>query len=286
MVGDIKVQRLIPDQVLGLFTRIGIFTNWSTPSDEALRFSIEQCGFEDLVIGVPARDRASSTWSPGFDQRSLEERIVATRQAGLTPWVMVWAIREQAWLEGALPWLVDLARRLGACPVLDCEPDRHVPAWHVGRLAPELARETLIDELGELPWAVTGLDELHWSVKPLAQVAPICVPQAYSIWKPGGEQHWSHSAHTAPGYQQARAIESWSRIGGVPLDRITMGLGCYWGARPAFGAIAPALPSARSYRIAAAETAALGVPRAWYWALEHIRGEAGEAARAFFGARR
>lgn len=279
-----KLPRLPCDPILGLFTRLGVFTNWSLPSDEALRFAREQCSFEDLIIGVPARDRSSSRWNPAFELARLEERLAAAHQAGLQPWVMPWAIREADWLEPAVQWLADLARRCLAYPCLDCEPDRHVPAWHVGRLAPELAAETCVDTWAGHPWAVTGLDVLHWSLRPLAAAAPVSVPQAYSIWKPVGE-HWSHSAHTTPGYQQAAAIESWCRTGGVPLERIIMGLGCYWGARPSLGLAVPAMPAQRSYRIAAAEAIALGVPRAWYWVLEQLRGQDDGPARAFFGAR-
>lgn len=271
--------------LLGL-SRLGFFLNWNLPTDEKIRLAAEQLQADTLIIGVPSRPIMSPRWRPIWSLAKLEERLAAYRQAGLDPVVMPWAVRELVWLEEAIPWLRHLCEfESKPAALLDAEPDRRRPCWHRGGVRSEAAAEFVAEGLEGLEWGVSGLDRLHRTVKPLAKLAKFKIPQAYSFWKPKAG-HWSQSRHTFPGRQQDLALDSWTQDDSGDGE-VIMGLANYWQRRPAAGLHVrfPGLKPAHSLRLAAAETVALGVKAAWYWALEHVftRRSEGPEVRKFFG---
>lgn len=275
------------DPSLDRIESLGIFADWKLPTDEQLRFVGDTMreahgGFGTIVIGFWPKQAGKEGWIPPCTTMRARERLAACEDAGLEPVVMVWAVRAGSAIVKACRWAKDaLCSRSGRI-LLDCEGD-----WHqglIGDVGPETAAKIVEAELGGYIWGVTGLSRLHKTVAPLAARASFVVPQCYSFWKPGKARHWSHSRSTFPGPQQASGFGQWRNA--APNAELIMGLGCYWGARPAQG-LTPALTATQTMRMATIETAALGVKSAWWWSLKWLmaKNRRGEEARRFFGVR-
>ena len=258
---------------------LGVFADFSPPSPAALQWAIGTLAVEDIVFGAWSSAPNGRPFRPrGWKLGQLSRAVDTCVAAGVRPHLMIWAKRHIDALPFALDWL-DLA--LAAVPglssvLLDCEGH-----WHKGHgLTADSAADLVDRRLAGVQWGVTGLTKVHRTVRPLAERATYVVPQCYSFWRPGSK-HWSHSRETAPQYQQAVGVDSWSRVN----DRVVMALGCYWAARPAYGSIVAPLTATQTLRACAAETSALGVEKAWYWSLKWLRAKtkAGDEVRDFFG---
>jgi hypothetical protein len=280
----------LPDPSLERFDRLGAFADWKPPKEDEIAFAARDLNFNDLILGIWPRDRKSRTgWEPAriWTRDRVRSSCDAIRQYDMTPTIMIWLGRFEGQIQAGIDWLQRLALETGCDVLLDLEGD-----WHRGRgISPDDAARMIDRGLrplrrAGLRWGVTGLATLHRTVAPVAARAVYVLPQAYSIWKPGGA-HWSHSLSTFPGTQQAAALKSWE----AAARPIVMGLSCYWGGRPRAAGV-PALTQPQTMRIAHAETAALFKDRpeplaAWYWSLKWITGRSAgcKLARAFFGAK-
>jgi hypothetical protein len=272
----------LPDDTTGSYDGLGVFADWKPPTDREIQFVRQDLNFTDLILGIWPRDRKDRTgWEPPriWTPERVCDRAAAVAAAGLTPTIMIWLGRYPEQIRAGVNWLAELGAETRAQVLLDLEGD-----WHRGKgIAPDKAAALVarLMKAAGVRWGVTGLAGLHSSLAPIARRADFVVPQAYSIWKPGGA-HWSHSRSTFPGTQQAASVRSWSAV----KKPIVMGLSCYWGARPKAAGV-PALTQPQTMRIAAAETVALGIREAWFWSLKWITGKSQSCklARAFFGAK-
>lgn len=237
------------------------------------------CGFSDVVLGIATNTR-------GFQVNYTKDKWLRAceqiRAANMTPHFMIWAVRQERFLQKAYETLTPMMYTADvASLLLDAEG-----TWHKGRSMTAPAAAKLVGELArdhDVLTGVTGLDRLHRTVAPLAVACDYVLPQAYSCWKPGSQHHWSHSSHTFPGPQQRRAFESW----GHPSTPFVMGLAAYWGSRPRRG-VAPAVSDIQSMRMAMGETIAIwhevanpnsDYPEGWfrgaaYWSGKHLVGRA------------
>jgi hypothetical protein len=274
------------DPSLGRIGSLGVFADWRLPKDEDLRFVAETMrkghgGWDRVILGIWPKN-APHGWVPRYEPEAIRERLRACKDAELDPVVMAWARRGDRAIREMCEWLKEATYHRTPL-LLDAEGE-----WHRGDVAPGAAAAAawlVLDLLKGETWGVTGLGQLHRTVFPLATLAHFVVPQCYSFWKPTGP-HWSHSADTFPGHQQAAGHESWAeaveRADNTP--EVIMGLGCYWAARPAQG-LTPALTATQVMRAAVIETAALGIDSIWWWSLKWLRkrGKAGDEVRRFFG---
>lgn len=263
------------DPSLALFQSLGVFADWRLPTDEEIRFAAEELEFQVIILGIAkAKGRG---WHPRLKTPAIVERFGACREAGLEPFVMPWLVRRVDAVEAVCDWLLDHFAD-GDASIFDAEED-----VYRGSMAPLAMAETIADSLDGRLWGVTGIGNLHRSVAPLARLSGIVCPQCYPFWRPTKDKHWSHSRATFPGPQQDQGFERWSEVN--PEARFAMGLGCYWGKRPASG-MTPALSASHTMRFAAVETAALGVYESWYWSLKWLMesGVRGDEVRGFFGA--
>jgi hypothetical protein len=256
---------------------LGVFADFSPPSDEALRWACSAWGASDVVFGFWSE--SGRNFRPRAWRRNDVFRVVdACVGRGVRPHLMLWANRHVEAFPRALDWL-DETRRVvpGVASILfDCEGH-----WHRGRGIASADAPKLVEErFGDIPWGVTGLTRLHKTVRPMAERANYVVPQCYSFWRPDGK-HWSHSKSTSPQYQQVVGDASWRAVN----DNVIMGLACYWGARPGVPGLVASLTASQTMRACAAETSALGVRDAWYWSLKWLRERSprGEEVREFFG---
>jgi hypothetical protein len=260
--------------------RLGIFTNWRMPKLEEIELLLSGDSlFRDLIIGLPPKDMHAKRWYPKVNVdrwlRKIEE-FKAAFPGRLEIYMMYWGVRNKQWLEDSLSHIKDISDELGTKPVLDNEGE-----WHKGNLDPYVAKDKIVDVFGS-GYIVTGLDKLRSSLRPVVQSCSLAIPQAYSIWKPKVQNHWSHSSHTFPGYQQVRALNSWSQY--IDKEKIVQGLSNYWGDRPATGK-QPALTQNQTMMLAATQTIDLELFEAWYWTIEFLshKSAKGRQVRKFFG---
>lgn len=270
------------DPSLDRIESLGVFADWRLPTDEQLRFVGDtmreaHSGWSRIILGIWPKNTVPG-WKPRYRPETVRERLRACKGAGLDPVVMAWARRDERAITEMCEWLKE-ATYHGTPLLLDAEGK-----WHKGTgigegAAADMVSELLTDEV----WGVTGLGWMHSSVNQLWAHAQFIVPQCYSFWRPSSRTHWSHTRSTFPGHQQREGYNSWF---GWEKNDCIMGLGCYWGARPARG-LTPALTATQTMRIATIETAALGVKSIWWWSLKWLmkKGKRGEEVRRFFGVR-
>lgn len=262
--------------------RLWIFHDFQVPTEDHLML-YHELGFTDIVLGVTTNRKQ---FKLNYTKKKWADAAKMSWRYNLTPHFMVWAIRKQSAIEDTFDVLVPLIKDTGVESLMfDAEG-----TWHKGReIGPTAAAGIVRDVADEysLKVGVTGLDRLHSTVKPLAEVCDYILPQAYSFWKPvqlcNDGKHWSHSAHTFPGVQQRKAFESWN----LPSKDFVMGLACYWGDRPK-NRLTPTITDAQSMRFSMTETIAVwydidarlqkdpaaGKFRgAAYWSGKHLRGK-------------
>lgn len=207
--------------------RTWIFADWKLPNQSDIDL-IDDLGFTDVVLGLALPKTARFT--PLYGGKRVVNTIKKIYdQLDVNVHLMSWMHRESKFVWECTNYLSKLA--IDTCAesiLLDTEKD-----WHNGNIKPEtVVRHGILTnpfyKAGNFELGVTGLSFLHPTVKPLLEVCDYCIPQAYSIWKPGQEDHWSHSESTEPYHQQRRSVDDWS----VCNKNIILGLSNYWASRP------------------------------------------------------
>ena len=152
---------------------------------------LQECGVDRVVLGL-GRQHYLGAHGHYYDVLAA---CNAAYDYGIEPWVMVWAVRSKAWLAGDLPRLVEVADYAHATGVvLDCER-----GWHRGTVDADLAAAQVERAIGScLPWGATGLARCQPSVRPLAWLAPVVIPQAYSVWQPDASVARQRKAMRSP----------------------------------------------------------------------------------------
>lgn len=242
--------------------RLWIFADWKLPNDADLEL-IEDLGFTDVVLGVGVIK--SGRFKPKYSDSRIVESAEKIHALGARVHVMSWIKRQRTFIKDLAKWLPEICEATGsATGLLDAELE-----WHRNfGISAEDAAELMSQELGEMPCpvGVTGLSNLHKTVRPLLGVCDYGLGQAYSIWKPD-KKHWSHSRATEPGAQQATSWTSWGAAG-KPL---VMGLSNYWARRPArFGL--PAMSARESLETAIEAARRVGATEVAYWSLKWLHG--------------
>jgi len=216
---------------------------------------LQECGVDRVVLGLGRQHYLLAT----ARYRDVLAACDVAYDYGIEPWVMIWAVRSKTWLAGDLPRFAEVANYAHAAgAVLDCER-----GWHRGTIDADLAAARVAAAI-DIPWAVTGLARCQPSVRPLARLAPVVIPQAYSVWELGdtaGGRRLIRSA--APPRHQVSAWQSWSSHV-TDIQNIELGLGCYWQVRPNM-----AREACLTGQLLAAEQ--LGVTRVWWWSLKWLR---------------
>ena len=230
---------------------------------------LQECGVDRVVLGL---GRQHYLGAHGHYHDVLAA-CNAAYDYGIEPWVMAWAVRSKMWLAGDLPRFAEVADYAHAAGVvLDCER-----GWHRGTVDAEEAAEQAGGAIELcLPWAVTGLARCQPSVRPLARLAPVVIPQAYSVWQPDASVVRQRKAmrnpatitptrSDAPPTRQVASWQSW--VSHVANTRsIELGLGCYWQARPDM-----AREACLTGQLLAVEH--MGCERAWWWSMKWLRSQ-------------
>jgi hypothetical protein len=283
-MGKYKLALHDPAGALNTIPFWGIFCDWKLPSGRDIEL-LELIRFESVILGVGNKywDESKGLWKPAYTEKRIVDTAKELTYKGFRVHIMPWAIRSKAWIEQAVPWFTRVAESSGAYSVLlDAEKQWHIGTYSAAKAA-KLVKEIVLDRPNVL-LGVTGLAKLQSPVFPLAAMADVVVPQAYSIWRPLVSSHWSHSKSTFPGVQQALAYKSWMGTG-REQGTLIMGLSNYWGARPAFGRYLPSITQEQALVFACAETSRLGVSEAWWWSLKWLmrKTRTAESMRRLFG---
>jgi hypothetical protein len=188
---------------------------------------------------------------------------------------MGWYSRNESFMKRAAPDLIDLAEAT-QCRTMLGDAEKY---WHEGNMpvdeAADLTKELFANK--PCPFGITGLAKLQRSLVKLIDVVDYRMPQAYPIWKPGKEKHWSHSKATEPVTIQETAWNTWN----MADNESVIGLGCYWAMRPARYGWAKMGQLDSMYR-ALHTSLALGSKAVAYWSLKHLHGNKWARQRAEF----
>ncbi len=249
-----------------------IFADWKLP-DDTDRSLIVELGFTDAVLGVG--DDLDGRFRLKFSKTKIAAAADSLRALGVRIHLMTWARRQRTFIKEMCRAMVPLCNEIGT-DTLMLDAERH---WHKGQgISPADATQLVMSNLRELtcPVGVTGLSNLHPTVAPLLRACDYGLGQAYSIWKPGTADHWSHGNATEPGRQQAASWASWSSEN-KPL---IMGLSNYWAARPARSG-KPAVNAEASLAETLESAVKVGASEVAYWSLKWLRRKdaTAEAAR-------
>ncbi len=242
-----------------------IFADWKLPVQKDLDL-IEALGFTDVVLGVVLPK--TNKFKPSYSTAKIVAAVDDLRQLGVRVHIMAWIYRQKTYIRQCGDWMCRICRETGAeSGMLDAEKDWH-KGWGIS--APEAAKlvKQVFAEM-PCPLGVTGLSNLHQTVKPLLEVCDYGLGQAYSIWKPNSPDHWSHSRSTEPLTQQLTSWASWSE-GGKPL---VMGLSNYWAKRPARFGNLPLMDARQSLLKSLEGTRQAGADEVAYWSLKWLHGE-------------
>lgn len=99
------------------------------------------------------------------------------------------------------------------------------------------------------------------SVQRLAQISDYVIPQAYSVYFPTKNKHWSHDLTFKPKISQEIAYNHWTDFN----PNIVMGLACYYEARPGYTQIESLEQSLKA-------TIDLGIEEIAYWDIKQCVG--------------
>src|SRR3990172_4935902 len=184
--------------------RLWIFADFALPKEGHLKL-YRDLGFTDVVLGVTTN---KSCFQLNFTQAAWINACDLVRKYEMKPHVMSWCLPSEEYMKDLFKEFYIWKPRGGVSSILlDAEG-----TYHQGQLVDRAAAvEVVRHEAAKksIDIGVTGLDNLHKTVAPLADVCDYSFPQAYSFWKPDDDGHWSHSEHTFPGRQQERAFASW-----------------------------------------------------------------------------
>lgn len=123
-----------------------------------------------------------------------------------------------------------------------------------------------------IKFGVTGLAKLHDSLIPLIHICDYVIPQAYAVWFPGVNIHWSHSPNTRPLKIVKTAHETW----GFYKKPTVMGLANYYLKRPMEwigNNLYPATTESQNLELCISECKKYGYDRVAYWSLQSVKKE-------------
>ena len=278
--------------------KLGFFADWFPPTTAGLR-EMKAIGASTVIFGVgTSRDaRSGFIASQLWNKAKLSRLVRAARTIELEPVVMFWVRRRERYMETMLEWFEDAIESQPGMDNLtvlwDCEKDWR-RADYSAAMSLEAATDLLVHfaEDHRLRAGVTGLPVLSSAVLPLAKRVDFTVPQAYSIWKPRDESHWSHSPKTAPMVMQQLANTSWASVNETLrkegsnhyVDSSVIGLASYWGARPKSGRVWQSITEGQAMRASLAEAKHLGYDQAWFWSWKFVGQKSGkqQLRRKFF----
>jgi len=243
--------------------RLWIFADWKLPDRCDLEM-VEEMGFTDVVLGMGVND--NGCFKTKYGKQRVVNSAEQVKALGPRVHVMSWIRRQKTFIRECGEWMVDICEATDAASgMLDAEGD-----WHRNSGVSAAEGAALVQEVFDglsCSLGVTGLSKLHSTVRPLLDVCDYGLGQAYSIWKPGSKEHWSHSKATEPGAQQAASWASW----GVADKPLVMGLSNYWANRPArFGM--PAMGVRESLEKALEGARLVGADHVAYWSVKWLHG--------------
>lgn len=234
--------------------RFGIFTGFARPSRYNLE-QMKQAGFTDAYLCLISKRNFASMRQP----QDVERDVATIVGSGLVPHIMYWVFRDNAFIDSMVDHVNKSTRNVKVESILlNCEKD-----YHDGSFESQKCAKYIRAKLSNYRIGVVGLPSLHKTVKDLLAVCDYGMPEAYSIWFPQTESHWSHSKATFPGTMQDAAYLEWNHR---PL---VMGLACYFGARPASTAH-PDMSKELTMSMSINETIRLGVDNMAFWSMPHI----------------
>lgn len=245
---------------------VWIFADFNSIDEDELKL-LQDIKATDVVLGIAGVE--SKSFELAFSADTIRANCAQLKAVGINPHLMIWLRRSKQFINDSAEVIVPL--------VTECEPaslmfdvEGH---WHKGRYnvqdASELVKQVYRDELPNCPIGVTGLSRMHDTVEILSDTiaADYVIPQAYSVWKPTKDKHWSHSSSTEPGDMQMASYTSW--MDGKSW-RMIMGLGVYWLRRPSRDG-KEAMVDGDNLNICIDATRQLGVDSVAYWSLKHIK---------------
>lgn len=223
---------------------------------------IEKVGFTDVVLGIQAR---YNNWRVAYSTASIREIADTLRKMGCRVHLMGWFTRKKRFIVTGARDLCRISNAVGPDSImLDAELHWHRTYDISLKDAVELTSTLFADRPCKL--GVTGLARMHSTVKALLEVCDYGLPQAYSIWRPRVENHWSHSPATEPVTLQRTAWNTWSKGN----KYLVMGLSCYWASRPDRFAGLKSMDQMTSMRLSIKESKRLGADQFAYWSLKHL----------------
>jgi len=234
--------------------RYGIFTGFARPTRTKL-VQMKQMGFDDAILCLISKRDFSGMRLPKY----VAEDLSLIADCGMTPHIMYWVFRDKSFIDKMVShFLLSVSGIPIGSVVLNCEAD-----YHVGSFESKACALYLRSKFANFVMSVVGLPGLHSTVKDLLAVCDYGIPEAYSIWFPQEEPHWSHTKSTFPGTMQQDAYADWKH------RPVVMGLGCYFGQRPG-NQIHPPMSKELTMSMSLNETHRLGVLTAYYWSMPHL----------------
>jgi hypothetical protein len=250
---------------------VWIFADFKLPDPKEIEL-LTTLNITDVVLGIESEHRS---WRLKYSEDQIVETVNKLHNRGLQTHLMCWISRDQEDIIKTAEGMLHLAENSG-CKTMLLDAERH---WHKGPMLPNRAAALIADKFAgrTCKLGVTGLANINPTIVDLLKVCDYGLPQAYSIWKPEAQDHWSRSISTEPGCLQ---IVSWDRwmMYGKPL---VMGLSCYWAARPPRYKM-PAINQIDSMNRCLGTSKVLGAGSVAYWSLKHLHKNKSAEQRADF----
>ena len=246
--------------------RVWIFADFNDIDDKELEL-LRTLNITDVVLGVA--DENPSTFALNNSETIFRENSDQLMNMGIDVHLMSWIRRDSKFIENMAASLTNLTEKISPRSVL-LDAEKH---WHKGRMSVPNACKLLKQSMSsiQVPIGITGLAQLQSTVKELCRTfdKSYGLPQAYSIWKPGEEPHWSHSDSTSTPHLQRQAFNTWNDVYDTTSEdyepsKIVMGLAAYWLQRPGVSAESV-------FNSAIAATKALNIQEVAFWSLNHIK---------------
>jgi hypothetical protein len=250
---------------------VWVFADFKLPTSKDLKL-LQSLNITDVVLGVEVEYRS---WKLKYSEERIIEAVNKLHNRGLQAHLMCWLSRDRTDITQTAQGMIHLANQT-QCKTMLLDAEYH---WHRGAMSSGSAAQLIAEGFKEKPCdlGVTGLGILNPSVKHLLKVCDYGIPQAYSIWKPGTEAHWSHSRSTEPGQLQVTSWRSWNTCN-KPL---IMGLSCYWAERPPRRGM-PRMNQIDSMYHSLETSKVLGANSFAYWSLKHLHRNSQADQRANF----
>ncbi len=223
-----------------------------------------------LTGGVPGDVTSESkTFKQHVSDQHIKDSVSKLKDMGIRPHLMAWIRRDKQYIEDCCSWMRSIVEASGAhSAMLDAEHDWHNGSFDVSDAVDLVAKKF---EGRAFKLGITGLSAMHSTVGPLVEASDYGLGQAYSIWKPNADGHWSHNDSTEPGIEQHASWESWKQAG----KYLVMGLSNYWASRPkrtVKGKTVPEMSQLESLQTCLDASVQVGAAQIAYWSLKHLRG--------------